>query len=137
VFLGADPVPYLRGVPDPYERASPHHDWKVTFSGAEMRRLLDGLYAGRLLEVEVLETGVSGRIVKARIEGSRRSTTVDGPTLQTRLGLRSTWASFRRVVPRSRSRARNPLRDWPCGLRRASGACSGIPWRVSPLPPGP
>jgi stage II sporulation protein D len=136
VWPGSSPTPYLKAAPDPYDAASPHHDWKVTYTGDEMKSLLSGLYSGDLLGIEVVETGASGRILKAKVEGSTGSTTVDGPTLQSRLGLRSTWASFERIVPSdSASRSRSRLEDWPCGLPKASGkGCSGIPWTVSPLP---
>jgi hypothetical protein len=52
---------------------------------------------GRLKSFKVLKRGVSPRVVKARISGTRGSTVVTGPQLRTRLGLRDTWFYVRRV----------------------------------------
>ena len=96
-FLGSEPRPYLRSVRDPHDDASPDHRWRETFSRAAMEAKLSGLVDGRLQRIRVIRTGVSPRIVRARIIGSRGTTTVTGPDLQVRLGLRSTWARFRRI----------------------------------------
>ena len=96
-FLGAEPKPYLRSVRDPYDDASPDHRWRETFSRAAMESKLSGLVEGRLRAIRVTRTGVSPRIVRAQVVGTRGSTTVTGSDLQVRLGLRSTWAKFKRV----------------------------------------
>ena len=52
---------------------------------------------GRFRAIKVLKRGVSPRVVKARIVGSRGSTVVTGPQIRARLGLRDTWFHLRRV----------------------------------------
>ena len=93
-FPGVDPSPYLKSASDPYDSISPFHKWTVQLSSASMASKLAGLYAGKLKRIKILETGVSPRIVRAKVIGSEGSSVVAGPTLQYRLDLRSTWASF-------------------------------------------
>jgi stage II sporulation protein D len=93
-FSGGSPSPYLKSVNDPYDDLSPVHKWKVTFSNSAMESRLKALFQGNLQKIEILDTGRSPRIVRARVVGSSGSTTVTGDTLRNRLGLRSTWAKF-------------------------------------------
>src|SRR5215211_1170347 len=93
-FLGADPKPYLKSVKDPFEDSAPYHRWKETFSQSEMEAKLGSLVDGTLRSIQVTKRGRSPRIVSAKVVGSGGTTQVSGPTLQSRLGLRSTWASF-------------------------------------------
>jgi stage II sporulation protein D len=95
-FSGGSASPYLKSVNDPFDDISPYHRWRVTYSDAEMKSRLSGLFAGNLRRIRVLETGDSPRIVRARVVGSRSSSRVSGATLRDRLGLRSTWARFRK-----------------------------------------
>jgi stage II sporulation protein D len=90
------PVPYLKSVEDPYDDVSPVHNWTERFSDEQMESKLGGLFSGSLQRIEVVETGASPRIVRAKVIGSSGSSTVSGATLQSRLGLRSTWARFER-----------------------------------------
>jgi stage II sporulation protein D len=94
--FGGSNVPYLKSVNDPYDDASPVHNWRERFSDEDMESKLSGLFGGSLQRIEVVETGVSPRIVRAKVIGSSGSSTVSGSTLQSRLGLRSTWARFER-----------------------------------------
>jgi len=59
-----------------------------------MESRLEGLFGGNLLEIRILDTGRTPRIVEAKVVGSSGSETVSGDTLRARLGLRSTWAKF-------------------------------------------
>jgi stage II sporulation protein D len=93
-FPGAEPAPYLKGVNDPYDAASPYHRWRVSYSQRQMESRLSGLFSGKLRKIKVLKRGRSPRIVQARVVGSRGSSKVSGPALQFELGLRSTWARF-------------------------------------------
>ena len=95
-FPGAGPVPYLKGVRDPYDGASPVHKWKARYSQNEIESRLSGLFAGKLRKIKVVKRGDSPRIVTARVVGSRGSSKVSGMDLQVRLNLRSTWARFRK-----------------------------------------
>lgn len=95
--FGGTPYPYLRGVPDPYDDASPYHRWTRKFSVGRMQSLLGDLVRGRLKRIVVTKTGASPRIVKAKLVGSGGVSKVTGPTLQSNLGLPDTWAtSFKR-----------------------------------------
>jgi len=96
-FLGADPQPYLKGVDDPYDGISPHHGWRVSFSAGQMDSRLGRYSPGSFRRIEVLQRGVSPRIVRARVYGSAGSRTITGPTLRARLGLDDTWARFTTV----------------------------------------
>lgn len=95
-FPGASPVRYLKSVKDPYDGISPYHSWKVRYSQREMESRLAGLFSGKLRKIKVLKRGDSPRIVRARVVGSRGGSKTTGPSLQARLGLKSTWARFRK-----------------------------------------
>jgi stage II sporulation protein D len=95
-FAGAPPKPYLRSVRDPYDGLSPYHRWRVRLSQGQMESRLAGLVSGHLRRIRVTKRGDSPRIVRARVIGSNGSDGVSGETLRGRLGLRSTWAKFRR-----------------------------------------
>lgn len=118
-FIGAEPRPWLKGVNDPWDRFSPHYRWgpiRYT-SGTLAGRLGVG---GSLREVEITQRGTSPRIVRARIVGTRSSRTLTGPQIRSRLGLRDTWAYFRRVTTTSD----NPDPDEP-GAESESGTGDG------------
>ncbi len=91
-FIGAEPQPWLKGVPDAYETKT--SDWKLSMSFASAAARLSGLFKGTFRGVEVLTRGVSPRIVTAEVLGSRGDGPVSGPELAARLGLDSAWAYF-------------------------------------------
>ena len=98
VFTGGSPKPWLKGVDDPYDDPSPYHRWgPFSYSRSVLASKLGGWVKGRLKSFKVLKRGVSPRVVKARIQGTRGSTIVTGPQIRTRLGLRDTWFYVRRV----------------------------------------
>jgi len=97
VFFGP-PVPYLVGVPDPYDYYCPLHDWTLRFSGPEISAKLGGYLDGALKKVVVTKRGASPRIIKAMLYGSGGVTTVSGEQLQVALGAYSTWMSFEKVA---------------------------------------
>jgi stage II sporulation protein D len=96
--FGQPPVPYLRGVDDPYEAnaGSPYEHWKRKFSLARMNSALSGLVHGKLRNIVVTQRGASPRIVSANLVGSGGTTTVNGPQLRDALGLPDTWAFFKK-----------------------------------------
>jgi stage II sporulation protein D len=97
VFFGP-PVPYLVGVPDPYDGACPLHSWTLRFSGAEISAKLGGYLDGRLKQIVVTKRGVSPRIVWARLIGSGGATMIRGDQLQSALGAYDRWMTFTKVV---------------------------------------
>jgi stage II sporulation protein D len=92
-FPGAAAQPWLRGVADPFDQG-PQHTWTVSMSFAAATAHLRGLFRGSFRGIEVLRRGYSPRIVAAYVLGSAGRTEVDGPELESRLGLNSTWAYF-------------------------------------------
>jgi stage II sporulation protein D len=92
--LGREPKPWLKSVVDEYDHVSPRHRWRVRMSMTSAARKLGGLVKGRFKGIKVVRRGDSPRIVRARVVGSRGSTTTDGATLRARLGLFDTWAYF-------------------------------------------
>jgi stage II sporulation protein D len=110
--FGGTPIPYLRGVPDPYDSLSPYHRWKRKFSQAAIQSRLGDLVRGKVKNIIVTQTGASPRIVRATLVGSGGSRNVTGPTLKAHLGLPDTWATFRKVGQRSLA---NRLSWWRIG----------------------
>jgi stage II sporulation protein D len=97
VFFGPA-VPYLVGVPDPYDYYCPLHDWTLRFSGPEISAKLGAYLDGRLKKVVVTKRGVSPRIAWANLYGSDGVTKVRGDQLESALGAYSTWMSFEKVA---------------------------------------
>ena len=94
--FGGTPVPYLRGVEDPYEAeaGSPYSHWKRKYTPRRLSAALGGLVRGKLKNVVVTQRGTSPRIVRANLVGSKGTTNVTGPQLRDTLGLPDTWAFF-------------------------------------------
>ena len=90
---GAAPIPYLRGVDDPYDYDGSLHDW------GPLRRTAAQLHGplgakGSLRAVYTVKRGSSPRIVKAALIGSDGVKFMDGNELRMKLGLNSSWAVF-------------------------------------------
>jgi stage II sporulation protein D len=98
VNVFGSPVPYLVGVPDPYDYYCPLHKWTLDFSGPEISSRLGAYLQGKLKQVVIVKTGVSPRIVSARLVGTGGTTTVTGSQLSVALGGYDTWMSFEKVV---------------------------------------
>lgn len=97
VFFGPA-IPYLTGVPDPYDYYCPLHDWTLKFSGPEISAKLGGYLDGKLKQVVITRRGVSPRIVTAKLIGTGGVTRVSGEQLEVALGAYSTWMSFQKVT---------------------------------------
>jgi SpoIID/LytB domain protein len=98
VNVFGSPVPYLVGVPDPYDYYCPLHKWTLDFSGPEISSRLGGYLQGKLKQVVITKTGVSPRIISAKLVGTAGTTTVTGSQLSVALGGYDTWMSFEKVV---------------------------------------
>jgi SpoIID/LytB domain protein len=96
--FGGPPVPYLVGVPDPYDSYCPLHSWTLRFSGPQISAKLGALLDGRLKKVVVTKRGASPRIMEAKLLGTGGVTTVSGEQLEVALGAYSTWMSFTKVA---------------------------------------
>jgi stage II sporulation protein D len=112
-FLGATPQPWLKGVDDPYDDASPRHRWgPLRYTAAQARRRLGSLVRGTFRRIRVVKRGASPRVVRAQVVGSRGTTTVTGPQLRRAFGLNDTWAYFRTITSSTRrggTRSTEPL----------------------------
>lgn len=91
-------IPYLVGVPDPYDYYCPLHKWTLEFSGPEISSRLGGYLKGKLKRVVITKTGVSPRIISAKLVGTGGTTTVSGSQLSVALGGYDTWMKFEKVV---------------------------------------
>lgn len=98
VNVFGSPVPYLVGVPDPYDYHCPLHQWTLDFSGPEISSRLGAYLQGKLKRVAIVKTGVSPRIVSAKLVGTAGTTTVTGSQLSVALGGYDTWMTFEKVV---------------------------------------
>ncbi|MDQ3720945.1 MAG: hypothetical protein M3350_09240, partial [Actinomycetota bacterium] len=106
-FVDSGPRPYLVSVRDPFDRISPHHRALLRFSTRDLATRLRGFYAGTFRSIRVTKRGVSPRIVRAEVTGTRGSRQISGGSLRTRLDLPDTWASFTTIVSgRGRGRSR-------------------------------
>jgi len=98
VNVFGSPVPYLVGVPDPYDYYCPLHKWTLDFSGPEISSRLGAYLQGKLKQVVIVKTGVSPRIVSAKLVGTGGTTTVSGSELSVALGGYDTWMTFEKVA---------------------------------------
>ncbi len=91
-------IPYLVGVPDPYDYYCPLHKWTLEFSGPEISERLGAHLKGRLKQVVVTRRGVSPRILSAKLIGTGGVSTVTGSELEVALGGYDTWMTFEKVI---------------------------------------
>ena len=73
VWTGA-PLPYLRGVADPYDAGSPHDAWESVVGRDRVHRALTARFGGRVTGFRVVRRSRSGRVAEVALEGARRST---------------------------------------------------------------
>ncbi|HEV7616294.1 MAG TPA: SpoIID/LytB domain-containing protein [Solirubrobacterales bacterium] len=91
-------LPYLVGVPDPYDYYCPLHTWTLRFSGPEISAKLGAYLQGKLKQVVIVKRGVSPRIISAKLIGTGGVSTVSGEQLEVALGGYDTWMTFEKVV---------------------------------------
>lgn len=91
-------VPYLVGVPDPYDYHCPLHKWTLEFTGPEISARLGGYLKGKLKQMVITKTGVSPRIIAAKLIGTGGVSTVTGSQLSVALGGHDTWMKFQKIV---------------------------------------
>ncbi len=87
VFPGAEPVPYLVSVPDPYDVVSPYHTWgPVLVSAARVSRAL-----GVAGVTDLDPVPARGRAREVVVRGRAGETSLPAPAVRFALGLRSAW----------------------------------------------
>ncbi|HET7856545.1 MAG TPA: SpoIID/LytB domain-containing protein [Gaiellaceae bacterium] len=141
VWPSNQPVPYLVSVDDPYDSASPHHQWgPFTVKASRLVRALR--VPGRLLDVRVSING-SARVKNVTAVGSGGEVTATGADVRRALGLRSTWfrIGLLSLTPPAAPATYNSLAELT-GIARGVGAVSleqrarGGSWRtVGPVTP--
>ena len=89
VWARGEPVPYLVGVPDPYDTASPHHTWgPFPFTVKKLTSTFK--VPGKLLDARVT-LNPSQRVDELTLVSTKGEVVVPGDVVRTKLGLRSTW----------------------------------------------
>ena len=68
------PVPYLRGVADPFDAAAPDHSWRTSGSRPSVLRELSARYGGAVRGIEIERRSRSGRVLRVRLDGAERET---------------------------------------------------------------
>ena len=96
--FGGPAIPYLQGVPDPYDSLCPLHEWTLKFSGPEISAKLGAYLQGRLKQVVITRHGVTPRIIAAKLIGTGGVSSVSGTDLESALGGYSDWMTFQKVV---------------------------------------
>jgi SpoIID/LytB domain protein len=98
-FLGSAPKPWLQAVEDPFDDVSPKHRWgPLRFTQRQVQAKLRKYVLGRFVKIKVLQRGVSPRVVRAQVVGTKGVTDVTGPQLRSAFGLFDTWAFFTSVT---------------------------------------
>jgi stage II sporulation protein D len=89
VWANGEATPYLVGVPDPYDTASPHHTWgPFPFTAAKLKSTFR--VPGMLLDARVT-LNPSQRVDELTLVSTKGEVVVPGDVVRTKLGLRSTW----------------------------------------------
>lgn len=93
------PAAWLVGRPDPFDDAfnNPYHRWRMHFTLRAATARLHRLVRGSLLGIRIIQRGVSPRIVRAEVVGTRGAVMTSGVQLRRDLGAPSTWMSFTTV----------------------------------------
>jgi stage II sporulation protein D len=128
-FPGGEPKPWLKSVEDPHDDVSPRHRWgPYRYTMTQATRKLRGLVKGKLKGIKIVQRGVSPRIVRAEIVGTRGVTPITGPQLRTRFGLFDTWATFTLI---DTSAKKQPPADDPPAQAAATRRRAAITGRVT------
>jgi SpoIID/LytB domain protein len=93
VWPGSAPVPYLVSVPDPYDTASPYHDWgPFLLSRERLARVLK--VPGKLVDVSATPNASLRVTDVIGIGADGTGPAIDATTFRRALDLRSTWFSI-------------------------------------------
>ncbi len=96
-FSGAEPLPYLVSVDDPYDDSSPYHQWgPVTFTAGQLAAKLGSSVKGEIVSLEET-TNPSERVARLRVTTTSGTADFTGSEIRSLLGLRSTWFTVGRT----------------------------------------
>lgn len=88
---GGNPIPYLKGKPDPYCSQSPRYMTGKEISVSELSRKMG---VGTIQMIDLSDRTPGGRVKNARIEGSSGTKTISGRDLASILGFSSTMIDY-------------------------------------------
>lgn len=89
VWANGEAIPYLVSVPDPYDNASPHHNWgPFAFTAKKLTSTFK--VPGKLLDVRVT-LNPSQRVDELTLVSTKGEVVVPADVVRTKLKLRSTW----------------------------------------------
>ena len=94
---GTPPVPYLRGVIDPYDADAPDHTWRTTADAARVHGVLARRYGGTVTGIEIAERSREGRAVRVRLLGTN-GTVVSGSDFRTVVNGTLGWRTVRSTL---------------------------------------
>jgi len=97
--IWSTPIPYLKGVSDPFSANSPNSNWQVSMSKSTIKNALDayGKSVGTVNSVDIIEKSVNGRVLKLKITGSQGSVVLTKEETRKVFGystVKSMWFSF-------------------------------------------
>jgi stage II sporulation protein D len=128
VFKGSARLAYIRGVKDPWDKLSPYHRWRLSYSSSGLGAAMG---VGRLRRVTVHSRGVSGRIIYATFRGAAGKERVHGwDGIRGNLGLRDIPETIKRISS-SGSTARAMAAGFSSG-----GVVRDISGSIDPVRPG-
>jgi stage II sporulation protein D len=102
---GPPAISYLTSVNDPFDGISPHHTWgpmdgevdcspspgrDCVWTGSHMKSILGSAAPNGLTDMTVTRNG-SLRVARVTATGASGTTSIEGSTMRSELGLRSTW----------------------------------------------
>ena len=88
------PIPYLRGVQDPYDQGAPDHTWATDAPRADVLAALSARFGGDVRAFTVGRRSRSGRVLEVRLDGADRPT-VTGAEFRSAVNARLGWRTVR------------------------------------------
>lgn len=92
VWTSGNPVPYLRGVRDPYANKSPYAEWSFAANRGKLLAALSRKYGGTVTGIRVGDVGKDGRVKS--MELLRRSQNLDVPANEFRILFLQTFGPY-------------------------------------------
>lgn len=101
VYVWANTVPYLTGVPELYPTNSGYEYWEERLSADEVKQLLGqmGINVGNVLSVAPLNYTPAGRVQRLQIVGSAGSTVLEKEQIRLNLRLKSRVYTVKPDIP--------------------------------------
>lgn len=88
------PVPYLRGVPDPYDEGSPHHSWETSIPRPQALSALSSVVGTGATGIVIEERSRSGRVTRMHALGASRPA-ITGAQFRRRINAAKGWRTVK------------------------------------------